>query len=185
MMAGKIAKDQMKVVIMGGGPAGLAAGKILTDCLGSNASCLKKTTAWAGFRAPIRITASSSTSAGHRFFTKKNELDEFIKRLMVDELINVQRSSKIYFMHKYFEYPPTLLNAFVGLGPVISAEIFFSFLKEKLRVSKRPVVTLEDWMVSQFGRKMYELFFKTYTEKVWGVPCSEASAAGRPSGSRA
>ena len=175
MMADKIPNDQMKVLIMGGGPAGLAAGKILTD---SSAKCVvfEKDDGVGGLSRTHSHNGFLFDLGGHRFFTKKNELDEFIKRLMVDELINVQRSSKIYFINKYFEYPPTIMNAFMGLGPAISTEVFFSFLREKLRIHKKPAVTLEDWVVSQFGRKMFELFFKNYTEKVWGVPCSRISA---------
>ena len=169
-------KDRIKALIMGGGPAGLAAGKILTD---SSAKCIvfEKDDGVGGLSRTHSHKGFLFDLGGHRFFTKKNELDEFIRRLMVDELVNVQRSSKIYFMDKYFDYPPTLLNAFLGLGPVISAEIMLSFAREKLRLRKKPAVTLEDWMVSQFGRKMYELFFKTYTEKVWGGPCSQGSAS--------
>ena len=175
-MMNKVPKEAMKALIMGGGPAGLAAGKILTD---SSAKCIvfEKDDGVGGLSRTHSHHGFLFDLGGHRFFTKKNELDEFIQRLMVDELIKVQRSSKIYFMNKYFEYPPTLVNSFMGLGPVISAEVFFSFLREKLRLHKRPVVTLEDWVVSQFGRKMFELFFKNYTEKVWGVPCSQASAS--------
>ena len=167
---------ELKVLIMGGGPAGLAAGKILTDY---SAKCVlfEKDDGVGGLSRTHSHNKFLFDLGGHRFFTKKNELDEFIQRLMVDELIDVKRASKIYFMDKYFEYPPTMLNAFFGLGPVISAEIFFSYMRQKIRVSEKPVVTLEDWMVSQFGRKMYELFFKTYTEKVWGVPCSQVSAS--------
>jgi len=172
----KPGKTEMKVLIMGGGPAGLAAGKILTGH-STRTIVFEKDDEVGGLSRTHSHNGFLFDLGGHRFFTKKNELDEFIQRLMVDELINVKRSSKIYFMNKYFEYPPTFLNALIGLGPLVSAQIFQSFMKEKLAFSKKPAVTLEDWMVSQFGWKMYELFFKTYTEKVWGVPCSQASAA--------
>jgi len=175
-MEKKLDIKDLKVLIMGGGPAGLSAGKILTDY---SAKCVlfEKDDGVGGLSRTHSHNKFLFDLGGHRFFTKKNELDEFIQRLMVDELIDVKRSSKIYFMDKYFEYPPTMLNAFFGLGPVISAEIFFSYMRQKVRGSKKPAVTLEDWMTSQFGRKMYELFFKNYTEKVWGVPCSQVSAS--------
>jgi len=175
-MMASTAREQMKALVMGGGPAGLAAGKILTD-FAAPCTVFEKDDGVGGLSRTHSHNGFLFDLGGHRFFTKKNELDEFIKRLMVDELINVRRSSKIYFMNRYFDYPPTVLNAFLGLGPVVSAEIMLSFAREKLRLRSKPAVTLEDWMVSQFGRKMYEIFFKTYTEKVWGVPCSQASAS--------
>jgi len=160
---------------MGGGPAGLAAGKILTD---EKVNCIvfEKDDGVGGLSRTHSHNGFLFDLGGHRFFTKKNELDEFIQRLLVDELIDVKRSSKIYFLNKYFNYPPTLFNAILGLGPIISAEILLSFFKSKIQRRKQPIVTLEDWMISQFGRKMYELFFKTYTEKVWGIPCTQVSA---------
>ncbi len=171
----EVKKEDMKVIIMGGGPAGLAAGKILTDEQVSSI-VFEKDDGVGGLSRTHYHNGFLFDLGGHRFFTKKNELDEFIQRLLVDELIEVKRSSKIYFMGKYFNYPPTFLNAFLGLGPWMSAQILASFLREKLRIHRSPIVTLEDWMVQQFGRKMYEIFFKTYTEKVWGIPCSRGSA---------
>jgi protoporphyrinogen oxidase len=167
--------NNMKVVILGGGPAGLAAGKVLTD-RGRACVVLEKDEAVGGLSRTHSHHGFLFDLGGHRFFTKQNELDEFIRHLMVDELIEVDRSSKIYFLGKYFNYPPTLLNAFRGLGPVKSARIMLSFLKEKIRFPRPDIVTLEDWMISQFGKAMYEIFFKHYTEKVWGIPCSHGSA---------
>jgi protoporphyrinogen oxidase len=167
--------EDKRVIVMGGGPAGLAAGKILTDA-GVRTTVLEKDDAVGGLSRTHAYKGFLFDLGGHRFFTKKAELDQFLHDLMVDELINVDRSSQIYFMGKYFNYPPTFINAFAGLGPVMSARILGSFILDKWRYRTKPVVTLEDWMVKQFGRRMYEIFFKTYTEKVWGVNCDQASA---------
>ena len=166
---------QPRAVILGGGPAGLAAGKVLTD-RGLCCTVFEQDDGVGGLSRTHSFQGFLFDLGGHRFFTKKNELDLFLHRLLADELIDVARSSKIYFRRKFFHYPPTLLNAFLGLGPLTSARILLTFLREKLRLKKPPIVTLEDWMVSQFGRTMYEIFFQTYTEKVWGIPCSQGSA---------
>ncbi len=167
--------EQLNIIIMGGGPAGLAAGKVLSD---HNARCqvFEKDDGVGGLSRTHSHNGFLFDLGGHRFFTKKNELDRFLHELMVDEMIEVDRSSKIYFMGNYFNYPPTFMNAFTGLGPLTSVQILYGYLREMLRFPKPEIVTLEDWMVSQFGRKMYEIFFKTYTEKVWGIPCDQGSA---------
>src|SRR3990172_9849354 len=115
----------MRVIIMGAGPAGLTAGKALSD---NNVKCsvfekdyrvggLSRTEVHNGFRFDL---------GGHRFFTKKYHLNEFLTKLMGDELINVSRSSKIFLKGKYFNYPPTPMNAFFGFGPFTAIEIFAS-----------------------------------------------------------
>jgi protoporphyrinogen oxidase len=170
-----MAEDDKHIIILGGGPAGLAAGKVITDA-GGKTTVLEKDDGVGGLSRTHSHQGFLFDLGGHRFFTKKAELDQFLHELMVDELIEVSRSSQIYFLGKFFNYPPTFVNAFYGLGPAMSARILGSFLRERLRLRKQPVETIEDWMVQMFGRQMYELFFKTYTEKVWGVPCSQASA---------
>ena len=164
-----------RTIVMGGGPAGLAAGKILTDG-GFPATVIEMANGVGGLSRTHSYNGFLFDLGGHRFFTKKAELDQFLHQLMVDELIDVDRSSKIYFLNKYFNYPPTFLNAFAGLGPVMSARILASFIFDRWRYRHHPIVTLEDWMIQQFGRRMFELFFKNYTEKVWGVRCNQASA---------
>jgi len=168
--------DDRKAIIMGGGPAGLAAGKVLTD-LGGSCTVLEKDNGVGGLSRTHTYNGFLFDLGGHRFFTKEAELDQFLHDLMVDELIDVDRTSRIYFLEKYFNYPPTFLNAFKGLGPAMSARILGSFLWDRWKYRNIDVVTLEDWMIKQFGKRMYQIFFKTYTEKVWGVPCTQISAA--------
>jgi protoporphyrinogen oxidase len=169
-------QEEKHVIIMGGGPAGLSAGKVLSDH-NVSATVLEKAGEVGGLSRTCKRGDFLFDLGGHRFFTKKAELDQFLHDLMADELIAVDRTSRIYFMKKYFDYPPTFLNALKGLGPAMSAKILGSFLYDRFKYRNSEVVTLEDWMVQQFGRRMYEMFFKTYTEKVWGVPSTQISAA--------
>jgi protoporphyrinogen oxidase len=168
--------EDTNIIVMGGGPAGLSAGKIISD---NHVRCcvLEKDDAVGGLSRTHQHNGFLFDLGGHRFFTKKAELDQFLHELMVDELIEVARTSKIYFLKKYFNYPPSFLNAFKGLGPAMSFMILLSFVTDKWKYRNKEIITLEDWMIQMFGQRMYEIFFKTYTEKVWGVPCTEISAS--------
>src|SRR5207245_1890718 len=87
------------------------------------------------------------------------------------------RKSRIYFMRQFFDYPLTLsADTLRRLGPVRALQIGFSYVKARMR-PRRPENTLEDFLINRFGSKLFLTFFKSYTEKVWGVPCHEISAA--------
>jgi len=115
---------------------------------------------------------------GHRFFTKDREINDFVKELMGDELISVPRKSKIYMRDKYFDYPLKPLNAIFGLGIFTTLEILFDYTAEKIKnlIRKPRNISLEDWVVSNFGRKMFDIYFREYSEKVWGIGCNRISA---------
>ncbi|HEU4427304.1 MAG TPA: NAD(P)/FAD-dependent oxidoreductase, partial [Myxococcota bacterium] len=95
--------------------------------------------------------------------------------ILGDELITRPRLSRIYYQGKFFDYPLKPMNALLGLGPIEAVRIGLSFLRSQLFPSPREL-SFEDWVVNRFGRRLYEIFFKTYTEKVWGLPCTEISA---------
>ena len=165
-----------EVAVIGGGPAGMSAAYSLFD-KGKEVVVLERNSQVGGLARTIVHDGFRFDLGSHRFFTKEKEVSDFVEELLKDELITVPRTSRIYFNDNYFDYPPTMINAFVGLGPVKSAKILTSFLKEKLTPKKDDLETFEDWMVAQFGTAMYETFFKTYTEKVWGLRCDEISAS--------
>ena len=108
---------------------------------------------------------------------------------MGNELISVRRSSKIYLRDKYFDYPLRPLNAMFGLGIPTTARILADYVWEtgqNRSVNKKEIVSLEDWVVSNFGRTMFNIYFKEYSEKVWGIDCSRISAdLGCPAHKRA
>ncbi len=164
-------------IIIGGGLAGLSAG-----CILSRAGCpvrvfesdttvggLSKTIAWGRFRFDL---------GGHRFITNDPALDAFVRDLMAGELISVPRSSKIYLRGKYFDYP-LRPNAMFGMGIPTTAKIMADYGCEKARQlagGRKPVISLEDWVINNFGRTMFTIYFKEYSEKVWGIDCSRISA---------
>jgi len=162
---------------LGGGLAGLSAGYVLAQAnkkvivfeSDSVVGGLSKTIERDGFRFDL---------GGHRFFTKNEQVDCFVKDLMGEELLSVPRSSKIYLRDKYFDYPLKPSNAIFGLGILTTLKILSDYGTEKIKKLFRPaeITSLEDWVVNQFGRAMFNLYFKQYSEKVWGIACSRISA---------
>ncbi len=112
---------------------------------------------------------------GHRFFTKVTEVEEMWDEVLQDDFITVPRSSRIYYRERFFDYPLKLFNALSSIGLYESARIGLSLLKWKVRPYKKEE-SFEHWVVNRFGGRLYMHFFRTYTEKVWGIPASEIRA---------
>ena len=163
-------------VITGGGLTGLAAGYALTRA-GFRVKVIEQDSTVGGLSKTIMRNGFRFDLGGHRFFTKNKETDDLIKNLMARELVSVPRKSKILLGNKYFDYPLKPLNALFGLGIPATAKIITDYITERVRrLAGNPVqVSLEDWVVSNFGRAMFDLYFKVYSEKVWGIDCSRIS----------
>jgi protoporphyrinogen oxidase len=164
-----------ETVIAGGGPAGLTAAYELsrhghsTIVLESDPNLvggISRTDEYKGYRFDI---------GGHRFFSKSQEINDLWHEILGDELLSRPRLSRIYYDRKFFHYPLKPLDALFNLGLWRSSLIISSYLKARLRPI-RPERSFEDWVVNRFGRLLFEIFFKTYTEKVWGMPTSTISA---------
>ncbi|MBI1810997.1 MAG: FAD-dependent oxidoreductase [Nitrospirae bacterium] len=166
-----------KIIILGGGLTGLSAGYVLTKA-GLSVKVFESDSTVGGLSKTIIHNGFRFDLGGHRFFTKDRELNNFVKELMREELISVQRKSKIYMRNKYFDYPLKPLNAIFGLGISTTIEILLDYAAEKIKnlVRKSQNISLEDWVVGNFGRKMFNIYFKEYSEKVWGIDCSRISA---------
>jgi protoporphyrinogen oxidase len=112
---------------------------------------------------------------GHRFFTKVKEVDALWHEVLTKDFIRVPRQSRILYNRKFFAYPLKPFQAFFGLGPIESIRIFFSYLAARVS-PKSPEEDFETWVSNRFGKRLFKIFFRTYTEKVWGVPCTEIQA---------
>ena len=169
-------KSKNMGIIIGAGPAGLSAAETLSKT-GRTFTVLEATDHTGGISATIKHNDFYFDLGGHRFFTKNNEIDKYVSDLLGDEQVLVDRSSKILLNGKFFDYPLRPINAIFGLGPLTAASIIFNYMLERFTFNRPPPRSLEDWVISQFGKTLYMLFFKTYTEKVWGIDCNRISAA--------
>jgi protoporphyrinogen oxidase len=165
--------DSLPVAIVGAGPAGLTAAYELGK-RGVNAVVFEKSELVGGISRTERYKDYRFDIGGHRFYSKVPEVEALWHEILPDDLIRTDRLSRIYYDSKFYHYPLSLWNAFTNLGPVESARILASY--GKARLAPLPEETLEQWVTNRFGDRLYRTFFKTYTEKVWGIPCSEIRA---------
>jgi protoporphyrinogen oxidase len=171
-----VKKEKHNVVVLGGGVAGLSAAYVLSKA-GSRVVLCERDKDVGGLSRTVVHGDYRFDLGGHRFFTKDKNLEGFLKELMGAEFVVTPRSSKIYLHGKYFDYPLKPKNALFGLGMGTTARIILDYVFEKVKnLARRPkIVSLEDWVVSNFGRTMFNLYFKEYSEKVWGLPCDQIS----------
>lgn len=173
--SGTVACPPADAVIAGAGPAGLTAAYELSRH-GRRAEVLEadptmvggisRTDVYKGYRFDI---------GGHRFFSKSQEVNDLWQEILGDQFITRSRLSRIYYDRKFFDYPLRPVDALRKLGPVRAARIVASYFKARA-LPIRPERSFEDWVVNRFGRVLFDTFFKSYTEKVWGMPTSEISA---------
>ena len=163
------------VFVIGAGPAGLTAAYLLTkegvpvtvleadpDYVGG----IGRTANYKGFHFDI---------GGHRFFSKSKEVEDLWTELLPDDIIGRPRMSRIYYSGNFFSYPLKAGEALMKLGLVESAMCVLSFMYKQAFPNEKPK-NFEDWVTNQFGERLFNIFFKTYTEKVWGMSCKEISA---------
>ncbi len=168
----------LSIVVLGAGPAGLTAAYELAK-QGISSVVLEKENKVGGISRTETYKDYRFDIGGHRFFTKVEAVKQFWYEIMGDEFIKVPRLSRIYYSGKFFDYPLSLMNTLSNLGIRQSFFILLSYLKAKLKARLNPdqePETFEDWVTDRFGARLYRIFFKTYTEKVWGIPCNKIRA---------
>lgn len=164
-----------RTVIIGAGPAGLTAAYELMR-RGEQATVLESTDAIGGISQTVERNGWRFDIGGHRFFSKLDEIRElWLEMLEPEEWLTRPRSSRIYYNGRFFDYPLKPLNALRQLGLLEAVRCITSFAACKIR-PPRPQDNFEAWVAARFGWRLYRTFFKSYTEKVWGVPASSLSA---------
>jgi protoporphyrinogen oxidase len=162
------------VAIVGAGPAGLTAAYELVKQgiipvvleKGDKVGGIARTETYKGYRFDI---------GGHRFYTKVEAVQQLWQEVLGNEFIKVPRLSRIFYRGKFFNYPISAFNTLFNLGIIESTLIMLSYVKVRIW-PLREEKTFEQWVINRFGERLYKTFFKTYTEKVWGIPCSEIQA---------
>lgn len=169
-------KKAKKVVILGGGLAGLAAGYELAK-RGIKVVVIEKWEQVGGLARTIEINGFRFDTGPHRWYTKNNMVNKWMLDLLGEEVVKVPRLTRIYFDKKFFYYPIRLVNALFGIGlwQAIRAVVDYVFARIKSRIFKQNLLTMEDGYINQFGKTLYEIFFKRYSEKLWGEDCRNIS----------
>lgn len=171
------ANDAKHVVILGAGPAGLATGHELT-ANGAKVTVLDRNDYVGGLCRTVHDEGYKFDLGGHRWFTKNEDLNNWFRRLMEGHLVMVERISRIYYDGKYYMYPVEIGNVIKNTDILSIFKVGFSFVWAAIQYSvfRKPINNIRDAYTAQFGSTLFDMFFRRYTEKVWGKPCSELSA---------
>ena len=163
------------VFVIGAGPAGLTAAYCLTKENPSVIVIEKDPVYVGGISRTVEYKDFKFDIGGHRFFSKSKEVVDLWREILPDDFIARPRLSRIYYGGKYYSYPLSAFEALANLGLFTSAACMLSFAYAKARPIK-DAANFHQWVRNQFGEKLFSIFFKTYTEKVWGMSCDEISA---------
>ena len=164
-----------KAVIVGAGPAGLTAAYELSK-QGASVVVLESDPEYVGgISRTVNYKGFRFDIGGHRFFSKSREVEDLWTEIAGDLMLERPRSSRIFYNGQFYSYPLKAIEALTKLGPIESIRCLASFAAARLHPTPNPK-TFEDWVVNQFGERLFRIFFKTYTEKVWGMSCKEISA---------
>jgi protoporphyrinogen oxidase len=168
--------EERAAVVLGAGPGGLASGYWLSKH-GVPVTVLERAPVVGGLARTVERDGFKFDIGGHRWFSKVDEVNDFYKEVIADETVWVRRISRIYFDGKFIDYPLAAGSALTAISPVTAARAMFDYGRARVeqQLNPKPIVTMEDAFVDQYGHTLYKLFFERYSEKVWGRPCAEMS----------
>ncbi len=163
------------VICIGAGPSGLTAAYLLSKA-GRQVTVLEQDPVYVG---GISKTATHKGFAfdigGHRFFSKSQEVEDLWDEILGDQFLERPRKSRIYYNNRLFNYPLRAFDALSKLGVLEAIRCVLSYARVRLRPNAAPR-NFRDWVTDKFGKRLFEIFFRTYTEKVWGMKCEDISA---------
>ncbi len=162
------------IVVIGAGPAGLTAAYLLTKEAHDVAVFEADPVSVGGISRTVHYKGFSFDIGGHRFFSKAKAVEDLWTELLPDDILVRPRSSRILYDGKFYSYPLKGLEALYNLGILEATHCVLSYAKA--RAFPADAKNFEQWVTNQFGSRLFQIFFKTYTEKVWGMPCEEISA---------
>jgi protoporphyrinogen oxidase len=165
-----------EVVIIGAGPAGLGAALELQKNNVKDILIIDMNSMPGGLSRTINYKGNRFDIGPHRFYSKNKEVNHIWHQILGDDFRAVNRLTRIYYKHKFFNYPLKPFNALTNLGISDSARAILDYFISRVQNNNKEVYSFEDWVRRQFGNKLYKIFFKTYSEKVWGIDCKKISA---------
>jgi protoporphyrinogen oxidase len=163
------------VAVIGAGPAGLTAAYLLTKKNVPVTVLEADPTYVGGLARTVQYRGFYFDIGGHRFFSKSKEVEDLWTELLPNDMLDRPRSSRIFYGGKFYSYPLKAMEALSNLGVLEATRCILSYMKARLWPVRDPR-SFEDWVSNQFGKRLFNIFFKTYTEKVWGMSCKEISA---------
>ena len=167
--------ESTTVAVIGAGPAGLTAAYQLSKHEVPVTVLEADPTYVGGISRTVRYKGYHFDIGGHRFFSKSEEVEQLWTEILPDDMLDRPRSSRIYYRGKFFDYPLKATEALKKLGIIESTRCVLSYLKARAFPTPKPK-NFQEWVTNQFGARLFGIFFKTYTEKVWGMDCKEISA---------
>lgn len=169
-----VQSSREKVVVIGAGPSGLGVAYALKK-LGQSISVVEQQAIPGGLCRTINFNDYLFDIGGHRFITSSKKIRNLWQEILGKDLIQVKRVSRVYYNKRFFDYPLTFSSIFYNLSLYDNFFCFGSYILSMLR-RRGDNKTLEEWLINRFGKRLYKIFFKDYSEKIWGVSPSKISA---------
>jgi len=167
-------RQQGRIAIVGAGPAGMGCARVLSE-RGYSPLVIEKDGAPGGLCRTINFNDYLFDIGGHRFLTSSEEIARLWREMVGNDLLSIERLSRIYYRNRYYNYPLSFFNTFANLGPFESFACIADYVRCKY-TQPGDDDTFEGWIVNRFGRRLYDIFFKSYTMKVWDSSCEEISS---------